>query len=119
MKMPVFVALMALLVSPAWAAENVSVDQLKQRLDNQNAPVLIDVRTEKEYLDGHIPGAIMIPVDRIESNLDILEPYRKQELVLYCQSGRRASKAADALEEAGFKQVKILEGSYQAWQQSE
>lgn len=107
---------LTVLCTPLWAADSISVTQLKQEMAGQKSPIIIDVRDEDEYLAGHIPGAIMVPAKNIEHHLDMLEQYRKEEIVLYCVSGRRASAAATALEDAGFKKVRLLEGNYPAWE---
>ncbi|MGB2246390.1 MAG: rhodanese-like domain-containing protein [Alcanivorax sediminis] len=104
------------LSSPLWAADSITVEQLKQEMSSQQSPIIIDVRDEDEFLAGHIPGAIMVPAKNIEHHLDMLEQYKKDEIVLYCVSGRRASAAATALEDAGFRKVRLLEGNYPAWQ---
>ncbi len=83
------------------------------------APIIIDVRDEDEYLAGHIPGAIMVPAKQMEHHLDMMEQYRKEDIVLYCQSGRRASAAATVLENAGFKNVKLLQGDYPGWKSAQ
>ncbi|MCK0153304.1 rhodanese-like domain-containing protein [Alcanivorax sp. S6407] len=108
--------LLATLSTPLWAADSISVEQLKQEMAAEKSPIIIDVRDEDEYLAGHIPGAIMVPAKNIEHHLDMLQQYKKDEIVLYCMSGRRASAAATALEGAGFKNVRLLEGNYPGWQ---
>ncbi|MEE3319687.1 MAG: rhodanese-like domain-containing protein [Pseudomonadota bacterium] len=107
--------LLASLSTPLWAADSISVTQLKQEMAEGKSPIIIDVRDEDEYLAGHIPGAIMVPAKNMEHHLDMLEQYKKDQIVLYCVSGRRASAAATALENAGFKNVKLLEGNYPGW----
>ncbi|MEQ3725128.1 rhodanese-like domain-containing protein [Alcanivorax sp.] len=111
---PLF-AVLALLSTPLWAADSMSVAQLKQDMQAGKGPIIIDVREEDEYLAGHIPGAIMVPAKQMEHHLDMMEQYRKEQIVLYCESGRRASAAATVLENAGFKHVKLLQGDYPGW----
>ena len=115
---PLF-AVLALLSAPSWAADSISVTQLKQQMQDGKAPIIIDVRDEDEYLAGHIPGAIMVPAKQMEHHLDMMEQYRKEDIVLYCQSGRRASAAATVLENAGFKNVKLLQGDYPGWKSAQ
>ena len=108
-------AVLNALSAPLWAADSLSVSELKQQMQDGKAPIIIDVRDEDEYLAGHIPGAIMVPAKQMEHHLDMMEQYRKEDIVLYCQSGRRASAAATVLENAGFKNVKLLQGDYPGW----
>jgi len=110
--------LLSILATPLWAADSISINELKQAMQADQAPIIIDVRDEDEYLAGHIPGAIMVPAKQMEQHLDMLKQYRKQEIVLYCVSGRRASAAATVLEDAGFKKVRLLEGNYPGWSES-
>ncbi|WP_272962915.1 MULTISPECIES: rhodanese-like domain-containing protein [Alcanivorax] len=111
----VLLVLLSTLSAPLWAADSISINELKQAMQADKAPIIIDVRDEDEYLAGHIPGAIMVPAKQMDQHLDMLKQYRKQEIVLYCVSGRRASTAATVLEDAGFKKVRLLEGNYPGW----
>jgi rhodanese-related sulfurtransferase len=63
------------------------------------APVFLDVRTEAEYQAGHVPGAILLPVEQLEQRWQELERYRDQPLVIYCRSGRRSAVALRLLTE--------------------
>lgn len=73
---------------------------------------LIDVRSPSEFAAGHIPGAINIPMDQIESRLDDLS--RIKPIVLICQMGKRASMTADLLDPCQL-QLFVLEGGTNAW----
>ena len=112
-------AVLNALSAPLWAADSLSVSELKQQMQDGKAPIIIAVRDEDEYLAGHIPGAIMVPAKQMEHHLDMMEQYRKEDIVLYCQSGRRASAAATVLENAGFKNVKLLQGDYPGWKSAQ
>ena len=112
----VLVMLLATANTPLWAAVSMTISELKQEIQAGKAPIIIDVRDEDEYLSGHIPGAILVPAKNLEHHLDMLEKHKKEEIVLYCQSGRRASAAATVLENAGFKNVKLLEEHYPGWE---
>lgn len=77
---------------------------------------LLDVRTPKEYNEGHIEGAELINffdedfVQQVEANFDKDKP-----LMLYCRSGNRSAKATAKLKAAGFKEIYDLRGGYKAW----
>jgi rhodanese-related sulfurtransferase len=64
--------------------------------------VYLDVRTEAEYQAGHVPGAILLPVEQLEQRWQELERYRDQPLVVYCRSGRRSAIAVRLLADKGF-----------------
>ena len=93
--------------------------ELLERLEGENAPVILDVRSPEEYAEGHIPGAINIPYDQVAANLDSLESFRIAEVVVYCRTGRRAGVAENVLREAGFTQVSDLEGHMTSWSEAE
>jgi rhodanese-related sulfurtransferase len=72
--------------------------------------MIIDVRTEAEYAEGHLKGAVNIPLgDIAEGNIEVLEGEGKNEqLLLYCRSGARAERARALLEIKGFTAVENL-----------
>jgi phage shock protein E len=109
-----FVAL-AMTINPVAAAESISPEALAERIEKGNAPLIIDVRTEEAYLEGHIPGARLIPHDRMGEYVESLSAHKDQPVVLYCRTGNRSGKAAKVLEDAGFSQVIVMEGGYPDW----
>jgi phage shock protein E len=64
--------------------------------------VVIDVRTEAEWNEGHLEGAVLIPYDRIEAGIKALAVDKKSRIYLYCRSGRRTGIAFDVLKKAGY-----------------
>ncbi len=67
--------------------------------------LVIDVRTEQEWSEGHLDGAILIPYDRIEEGIAIVAPDKKTRLFLYCRTGRRTALAFDVLKKAGYEDL--------------
>lgn len=88
-------------------------DVLRGELDAQQPPLVVDVRTDGEWENGHIDGALHVPLTRLQASLD--EIPRDRELVLVCQSGYRSSTAASLLESAGYGDVADLRGGMLAW----
>jgi rhodanese-related sulfurtransferase len=78
------------------------------RLVEQDGGVLMDVRKPEEYAEGHIQGAINFPVDEMAARLDELP--RDRPIVVYCDRGGRAAKAARLLSKNGFDRVHSLGG---------
>ena len=76
----------------------------------QGAKVL-DVRTEEEYRRGHLPGAINLPLDRLQQAIGGQAPDKEQALLLHCLSGTRSGVAKRMLRQMGYRQVFNL-GSY-------
>lgn len=97
---------------------HISPAELEKRIQAGNAPIVLDVRTPAEYAAGHIPGAINIPHDQLASRLGELGPKRDEEIVVHCQSGRRASMAEHVLRDAGFQHILDLDGHWKAWKES-
>lgn len=98
-------------------ANEVSDISAQQLLDAKTSDwVILDVRSTKEYNQGHVPGAINIAHSEIEKHIQKLSKYKDKPVVVYCKSGYRAGKATDILLEHDFKQVKHLDGDMQGWE---
>lgn len=93
-----------------------SGEALMARLDAGEAPLILDVRTPEEYAAGHIPGAVNIPHEALGGRLDELGDDRDIEIVVHCQSGRRAATAEQMLVAAGYTGIQHLEGDMAGWQ---
>lgn len=78
------------------------------------APVLLDVRPEKEFVVSHIPGALRAD-DQVEAQLRAMEVPKNGDIVVYCSVGYRSAKVAEKLSAAGYSRVRNLEGSVFAW----
>jgi rhodanese-related sulfurtransferase len=98
---------------PAEAA-TITPSELGARRDTGTAPVVIDVRTAKEYAGGHIPGAVNIPFDQIADRISEVEA--PNGVALYCMVGPRARKGEAALLASGYTEVLHIEGGLAAWQ---
>lgn len=95
-------------------------DQLAARLAAGEAPLVLDVRTPEEFAAGRVPGAVNIPHTELSTRLGELGPEaRQREVVVYCESGGRAGMAKAALREAGFSNVRSLEGDMRAWRREQ
>jgi rhodanese-related sulfurtransferase len=88
------------------------IDAVKDAMASAN-PLLIDVRETSEYAEGHIPGAVNIPLRTLADNLDKLPTDRP--IIVYCASGLRAGTATASLHVLGFDNVKAFPGSWKAW----
>ena len=85
--------------------------QLLERQQAGQAPLVLDVRHADEYADGHIAGALNIPVEQLASRAGVLGVPRDTEIVVYCVSGKRAAKAQQTLDGLGYSHVRVLDGS--------
>ncbi len=87
------------------------------RLVNREKGVLIDVCEPAEFAAGHASGARNVPLDSIETSKE-LPGNKTLPIVLLCQSGARASRAAGMLRKAGYGQVLVLAGGMKAWREA-
>lgn len=79
-----------------------------------NGATILDVRTEGEFSEGHIPGAINMEIGEMsEEEIEKLD--KEKSYLLYCRSGGRSSRAAQILDFLDFKNVYNLEGGYMEW----
>lgn len=93
--------------------ETITVEELKVLRDNGDPPFLLDVREEWEYAICQIEDSVNIPMSEITERLDKLD--RNRETVVLCHHGMRSLQVVNFLENAGFKNVKNLEGGIAAW----
>lgn len=85
--------------------KKITAEEAKERMDKDDKVVILDVRTEEEYQEGHVPGAIAIPNETISSGPLEELPDMDQAILVYCRSGNRSAQAAKKLAEAGYTQV--------------
>lgn len=79
--------------------------------------ILLDVRTQEEYDQGHLAGAVCLPVETLmDGDLSVLLPDKQAPLVLYCRTGARSADAAQVLSELGYADVTDLAGGLLAWE---
>ena len=75
-------------------------------------PVVVDVREQDEWDEGHIPGAVHIPRGHLESRIERLAPDQSRTVLLYCSAGNRSAFAAKTLDELGYGDVVSLAGGF-------
>ena len=89
---------------------NITAEEAKQIMDSEEGYIILDVRTQEEYDQGHIPGAIVISHEEIEEKAEEVLTDKKQLILVYCRSGRRSKIAAEALVELGYTNIKEFGG---------
>ena len=93
------------------------IKQLAPReLDRKKGMTILDVRTNKEYERGHIPGALHVPLSDIGDKIKKLK--KDKELVVYCQNGNQSIWAIKRLMGMGYKNLFNLKGGYSAWKRT-
>ncbi|MCL5986469.1 MAG: rhodanese-like domain-containing protein [Actinobacteria bacterium] len=101
--------------------QDVTVDEAKRLIDTGNNIFIVDVRTQQEYDDGHIPGANLIPVDKFEKAVSEGKIPPGKTVLIYCRSGNRSKRAADILGKTGYNYVESqsvnnMLGGFSEWQ---
>ena len=109
-KAMICVLLAALLLMSAGACGEIYYQQITREeaariLDEEKGWILLDVRTEEEYDEGHIPGAVNLPNEDIGADEPELLPDKGQVILVYCRSGRRSKEAAAKLAAMGYSGV--------------
>ncbi len=96
--------------------QNISIAELKQRINAGEQPNLLDVREPDERAEFNI-GGTFIPLGRVMAmQTEEIEDLKNEEIICYCRSGKRSMQAAMMLETMGFSDVKNLEGGMLGWQ---
>lgn len=94
---------------------SITVQELKQKIDNNEAYQLIDVREDYEYEAGHMNGE-HIPMGTIADNMDKLA--KDKPIIIHCRTGKRSASVIQYLESQGVSNLYNLEGGIVAWQES-
>ena len=89
---------------------NITAEEAKQIMDSEEGYIILDVRTQEEYDEGHIPGAIVISHEEIAEKAEKVLTDKNQLILVYCRSGRRSKLAAEALLELGYTNIKEFGG---------
>lgn len=109
-----------IVVMPYAEAAGVSYTEVSaaeaRRLIAEKRPFILDVRTPREFQDGHIPGAVLIPVQQLAERVTEISQYRDRDIFIYCRSGNRSTVAAEILHRAGFRSVFNLRHGILEWQ---
>ena len=94
--------------------ENLNVNAWENFKDNENA-TLIDVRTQEEFYEGHIHGALNIDVFSPHFQAEVAKLDKNREYYVVCRSGGRSMSAASAMESMGFAKVSNMAGGMMSW----
>lgn len=95
----------------------INASQLERERAEGRVHLLVDVRTPEEYADGHVPGALNIPLDQLDAHMGELATYKQTEVHLICRSGSRSLAASQALLARGYLPVNVGGGT-EGWKQA-
>lgn len=100
---------------PFGKVPEVDASELNKELESDHPPQILDVRTRLEYKNGHIEGAVHIPIFELRSRMASLPYDRRKPVVTICLTAHRSIPAVRALKAYGFKDVRQLAGGMLAW----
>lgn len=95
--------------------EDITIEELKERMGNNESLYIIDVREEHEFDEFNI-GAQLIPLGELPERLDEIEADKDAEIIVHCRSGARSGRAKEYLSSEGYSNVRNLIGGMLAWQ---
>ena len=90
--------------------QQITPEDAKKIMDSGKEHIILDVREQDEFDEGHIPGAILIPYTEIENKAIEVLPDKDAQILVYCRSGRRSKIAAESLSKLGYTNVKEFGG---------
>ena len=91
-------------------SEVITPEEAKEIMNQEDSYVILDVREQDEYDEGHIEGALLLPYTEIEKRAKEELPEKEQLILVYCRSGRRSAIAAKSLTEMGYTNIKDFGG---------
>ena len=94
--------------------QQVDAETAKELMDTEDDYVILDARTQAEYDEGHIPGAILIPHDTVATAAEDAPPDKGQLILVYCRSGNRSKQASQALVDLGYTNI-VEFGGINSW----
>jgi len=95
--------------------DEVSSSEVHGRMGEIDRPLLLDVREQNEWEEGHLPGAIHVPRGNLEARIEATLPDKSREIVTYCAVGARSAFAAKSLVELGYANVSSMSGGFADW----
>jgi len=87
-----------------------------QKLSVSSGVTILDVRTAQEFREGHLNGALHIPIAELSGRIGELVPLNKRQFLVYCLAGGRSAVACRILKKSGFSRVANMQGGISAWQ---
>jgi len=95
-----------------------NVADVKKRMDAGEQFIVVDVREDSEWANGHLPGAVHLGKGIIERDIEQRVPDTSAKVILYCGGGFRSALAGDNLQKMGYTNVESMDGSWKGWVQA-
>lgn len=97
------------------SATNLSIEETRKLIEDQEELFILDVRTKEEFGAGHIKGATVIPLDSLKNRLEEIVEYKDKPILVYCRSGSRSSQAVKILLNNNFTQIYHMHKGFMNW----
>ncbi|RBQ24253.1 Thiosulfate sulfurtransferase GlpE [Candidatus Methanobinarius endosymbioticus] len=95
--------------------KEITPEEAKSELKENNDIILLDVRTKEEYDEKYAPNCILIPLNELSDKVLDKIKNKKQEIIIYCRSGRRSKKALEILNKSRYTNISFIEGGIDNW----
>lgn len=92
-----------------------NIADVKKRMDSGEKFLLVDVREDHEWANGHLPGAVHMSRGLIERDIEVKVPESSTKMILYCGGGFRSALVADNLQKMGYSNVESMDGGWRGW----
>ena len=92
-----------------------NIAYVKKRMDSGEKFLLVDVREDHEWANGHLPGAVHMSRGLIERDIEVKVPETSSKMILYCGGGFRSALVADNLQKMGYTNVESMDGGWRGW----
>ena len=96
-------------------SKDISIDESKKLINDGEVTLILDVRNEDEFAEGHLKNAIQIPVKELKENLNDIEKFKDELVLVYCRSGKKSAEAINILKENGFKNLVHMKDGISKW----
>ena len=92
-----------------------NIADVKKRMEGGEKFLLVDVREDHEWANGHLPGAVHMSRGLIERDIEVKVPETSTKMILYCGGGFRSALVADNLQKMGYANVESMDGGWRGW----
>lgn len=96
-------------------AKDISIEESKKLINEGEVTLILDVRNEDEFAEGHLKNSIQIPVDELKESLGDIEKFKDELVLVYCKTGNRSADAMDILKENGFTNLVHMKDGISKW----
>jgi rhodanese-related sulfurtransferase len=95
-----------------------NVADVKRRMESGETFLVVDVREDNEWAQGHLPGAVHMSRGVIERDIEKSVPETGMKMILYCGGGFRSALVADNLQKMGYTNVESMDGGWRGWNEA-